>query len=121
MALNDSVTTTKNTGVTIKVLANDRDPDGFLVLASVTIVAQPIHGKVTVNPKTGLITYVPTKNYVGSDRFTYKVKDNSGAYSNVASVVLKVTPPKLSSQAGLSSDWVTNGMIDPVTRKAKKT
>jgi hypothetical protein len=39
VAGNDSVTTTKNTAVTIKVLANDRDADGFLILASVAIVS----------------------------------------------------------------------------------
>jgi hypothetical protein len=80
---------------------------------------------LTVNLKTGLITYFPTKHYVGSDRFTYKVKDNSGAYSNVASVVLKITPPKATSQAADEAAQLnsleTYGMIDPVPRKMKRT
>ncbi len=91
-AVNDSASMLKNAPVTINVLANDSDSDGTLNAASVTIVANPAHGTTSINPTTGAITYTPAANYTGADSFTYKVKDNNGAYSNVATVSITVLP-----------------------------
>ena len=65
VAGNDSATTTKNTAVTINVLSNDSDPDGSINVKSVAIVAKPKHGTVSVDSKTGVVTYTPAKNYTG--------------------------------------------------------
>jgi hypothetical protein len=43
-----------------------------------------------VNPTTGVITYTPTFGFVGADAFTYTVKDDDGATSNVATVHVNV-------------------------------
>ena len=64
------------------VLANDSDPDGDPLGASV--VSQPSHGTVQLN-SDGSFTYTPNSGYTGPDSFTYK--DNDGiADSNVATV-----------------------------------
>ena len=79
----------------INVLANDTPGTGGAIAPStVTIVGQPANGTVQVNPTTGVVTYTPASNYVGSDGFTYTVKDASGDVSNVAtvSVVVNSTP-----------------------------
>jgi MBG domain (YGX type)/Bacterial Ig domain/Bacterial Ig-like domain (group 3) len=91
----DTVAVTKNTALNINVLSNDSDPDGSIDVKSVAIVAKPQHGSVSVDSKTGTVTYSPGKNYTGHDSFTYKVKDSSGAYSNVATVSLTITAPNL--------------------------
>jgi parallel beta-helix repeat protein len=91
-AANDSASTLKNAPVTISVLANDSDSDGTLNAASVTLVAGPTHGTTSINPTTGAVTYTPAANYTGSDSFTYKVQDNNGAFSNIATVSLTVIP-----------------------------
>ena len=130
-ARNDSAATTKNTAVEINVLSNDSDPDGSINVKTVSIVAKPSHGKVSVDSKTGVVTYTPDKNFTGSDSFTYKVKDNSGAYSNVATVSLTITAPNQPPQARddsattgknvpvtinvLANDKDTDGTIDPTT------
>src|SRR5439155_26260758 len=67
-AVNDTVTVTEDTPVTVAaaagVLANDTDPDrNALTLAS---VKQPAHGSVTVAPD-GSVTYTPAANYTGPD------------------------------------------------------
>ena len=54
------------------------------------IVAPAGHGTASINPTTGVITYTPALNYTGPDSFTYKVKDNRGADSNVATVAITV-------------------------------
>jgi len=92
-AVNDSVTTNKNTAALISVLSNDFDLDGILDPATVTILAAANRGTTSINPTTGVITYTPAANYNGADSFTYKFKDNTGAYSNVATVSINVNVP----------------------------
>ena len=55
-----------------------------------TVVDGPDHGTFSVNATTGVITYTPTKDYVGPDSFTYTVKDNTGAVSSEATVTIDV-------------------------------
>ncbi|WP_165252755.1 Ig-like domain-containing protein [Paludisphaera soli] len=54
------------------VLANDGDPDGRPVTASV--VTQPAHGSLTLNAD-GSFTYTAAAGWIGPDAFTYKVRD----------------------------------------------
>ncbi|QYJ77938.1 tandem-95 repeat protein [Shewanella acanthi] len=76
--------------VVINILGNDLDVDGTILGSSVTIVAQPQLGTVAVNPVTGLVEYTPSLNYNGYDEFTYQVKDDQGAISNIAKVLLSI-------------------------------
>jgi autotransporter-associated beta strand protein len=93
------VVANEDTPALISVLTNDSDPDGFLDTTTVSIGALPAHGSVSVNPTTGQITYTPSVNYSGPDSFTYTVKDDSGAISNIATINLTVVavadPPAL--------------------------
>jgi subtilisin-like proprotein convertase family protein len=73
------------------ILANDFDPDGTIVPSSVTIVSQPTHGSVTVNPSTGAVTYTPDCEYAGPDTFSYTIRDNEGQLSNIATVNVSLT------------------------------
>lgn len=84
-----NVTTPQNTGVIINVLANDIDSDGTLDVTSVLVGTAPSFGAAVVNPD-GTVTYTPMAGYTGTDSFTYTVKDNSGATSNVATVSVSV-------------------------------
>ena len=72
------------------VLANDRDPDGSLNVASVRIVKAPNKGgTVTVNT-SGTVSYTPKRTYRGTETFTYNVKDDRGATSNTATVTVTI-------------------------------
>lgn len=99
VATGDSGQTQSGNPVQIAVLANDTDADGSLDLTTVTVVQSPTNGSVSVNAVTGAITYSPNTNFTGTDTFTYKVKDNQGAESNVATVTLTVqaAPPHVNS------------------------
>ncbi len=97
VATNDTVTTNKNTAVAINVLANDTDTDGTVKATTVAIVSPAGHGTTSVNPTTGVVTYTPAANYTGPDSFTYKVKDNLGALSNVATVSITVNAPPVAN------------------------
>ena len=86
IASNDVVTVAEDGSVVVDVLANDRDPDGgVLVIQSVGI---PLHGTATVD--NGRIVYRPSANYNGTDTFSYTVIDSNG-HTAVGLVSVTVT------------------------------
>ena len=74
--------------LTISVLSNDTDSDGFLDVSTlVTSVAWAVpqtDGTILYAPPVDTSTSVPAT-------FTYTIKDNDGAESNVATVTVNVT------------------------------
>jgi uncharacterized repeat protein (TIGR01451 family) len=85
VAVDDSDTTQVDTPVTIPVLANDRDPDGDTL--TIVRTTPPTHGVVTIN-SNGTLTYTPQAGFVGSDTFTYTIRDAAG---NLATATVTVT------------------------------
>jgi PKD repeat protein/DNA/RNA endonuclease G (NUC1) len=88
-ATSDSAIVNQGQSIRINVLANDSDPDGTLVPNTLQIGAAPTHGTLAINPD-GTFTYKPNDRFVGVDRFTYIVQDNSGALSNEAIVTVTI-------------------------------
>jgi outer membrane protein OmpA-like peptidoglycan-associated protein len=71
----DSASTTVGTPVTIDVLANDTDPEGdALTLVS---ASQPANGSTTVTGN-GRVQYTPNPGFIGTDTFSYVVRDAAG-------------------------------------------
>jgi VCBS repeat-containing protein len=87
VANDDEASVLEDSSVTIPVLGNDYDVDGDPL--SVSIVSGPAHGRATVNPD-GTITYTPNPDFCGTDSFTYKACDPSGA-CDTATVTIHVT------------------------------
>src|SRR4051812_17577130 len=78
VATNDTVSTTRDTPLTIDVLANDTDPDGDSV--TTVAVAQPTSGTASILPD-GSIRYTPPSGYSGPDSFDYTISDGHGQES----------------------------------------
>ncbi|MFK8031357.1 MAG: Ig-like domain-containing protein, partial [Gammaproteobacteria bacterium] len=91
VAANDLVNTPEDTPVVINAAANDSDVDeGDSVIGStLTLVSTPDDGDVSVD--SGEFTYTPDENFFGTDTFTYTIKDQSNATSNVATVTVNVS------------------------------
>ena len=70
--------------VLIDILANDTDAGGLLDPTTVELVSNPSNGTASVNGTTGVVTYSHNGSATTSDSFTYRVKDDEGAFSNVA-------------------------------------
>ncbi len=98
----DSANTNVSTPVTIPVLANDTDPDGFTPLAVAT-VGLPSHGSALINADN-TVTYTPATGYTGTDGFTYTAIDGRNA---TASSTVSVTITAGQSYAAWAS---TNGL-----------
>jgi FtsP/CotA-like multicopper oxidase with cupredoxin domain len=90
VAFDDAASTKTNTPIIINLTANDTDPDGTILPNTVTITSQPNRGGTVVNNLNGTVTYTPKKNFRGTDVFTYRVRDNSMALSNQATVRVNV-------------------------------
>jgi gliding motility-associated-like protein len=90
-AVDDAAQTTVNTAVIIPILNNDNPGNSTFNLATIEIVSQPANGTVKINAD-GTVTYTPNPNYVGPDKFTYRLKDQFGFYTNVATVNITVLP-----------------------------
>ena len=104
VAFDDALTTDYNTSGTVLVLNNDTDVDGNNTIDKATIVVktQPLNGRITIDPLTGLVTYTPNPGFQGTDVFTYTVKDNFGAESNEATVNIVVRPQPDPTTIGLA-------------------
>lgn len=85
-AVNDSATTSRNTAVTINVLANDTVGSGPGPLRIVS-VGTPSAGGATTN-LAGQIVYTPNSGFLGEDTFTYTMTD--GVSNAAARVRIKV-------------------------------
>ena len=88
VAVNDTFTTPMNVAITTPVLANDYDPDGDAL--TLDTVGPAGHGWVYRNPQDQL-TYTPDTGFVGTDSFTYTLRDVHGSLAG-ATVTIQVTP-----------------------------
>jgi hypothetical protein len=105
-AANDTATVAQGGTVTINVLSNDSDPDGSLNPASLTTKSSPLYGTLA-NNGAGVLTYTHNGSATTSDSFTYSVKDDQGAESNIATVSISVD-----SQPAIVSDNFNQGTLD---------
>jgi hypothetical protein len=97
------------------VLANDRDPEGDAMTAS--IVTQPTKGTVTLNAN-GTFTYTPgpTALFGSTDTFTYRAIDAFGAASPQTTVTITIGRAPAPAYQNPSQRWDVNadGFISPI-------
>jgi gliding motility-associated-like protein len=96
IANDDNKATNENTNVTINIIANDTDDES---IDASTVDLNPgggmdktkdtNGGKFTVNA-SGVVTFDPNTDYVGTASCQYTVQDNAGATSNQATVTVTV-------------------------------
>jgi Big-like domain-containing protein len=122
IANNDSASTTKGVPVTFDILANDScvgscDPASLVITAG--------KGSV-VNAGGGKVTYTPALNYVGTDTFSYTVRDTvTGATaSNTAKVSVVVgsgTTKAAPAAAPAAASTIQNSVVGVSTTGSDKT
>jgi VCBS repeat-containing protein len=97
------------------VLANDRDPEGDAMTAS--IVTQPTRGTVTLNAN-GTFTYTPgpTALFGTTDTFTYRAIDAFGAASPQTTVTITIGRAPAPAYQNPSQQWDVNadGFVSPI-------
>lgn len=90
IALAQSVSTPENTPVTADMFSSATDEEA-LSPANVAIAVNPAHGGASVDLATGIVTYTPSANFVGTDQLTYQVCDSFLLDQKCATAVLSIT------------------------------
>lgn len=107
-AINDSVSTVKNTIVTTSsVLLNDTDTNGSTLVVT-SVDNRSSKGATITNNNDGTFTYTPKIDFIGNDSFEYVISDNNGC-SDTGLVYVNVTKPSTNSSGGGS--FSINGML----------
>jgi Bacterial Ig domain/Bacterial surface protein, Ig-like domain/FG-GAP-like repeat/Putative Ig domain/Domain of unknown function DUF11 len=92
VALDDSYSVEKDQTLDVDaaqgVLANDFDPDGDALTAS--LLSKPANGDLTLRAD-GSLTYRPKRGFTGEDSFSYRADDGNGV-SEAALVTITVLP-----------------------------
>ena len=91
-AIDDSAETKMEEPVTINIIDNDNNYGVGFENSSIEIIDSPAYGTVTIMPD-GKVVYQPTPGvkYAGEDTFTYRVRDNNGNWTNVATVTINIS------------------------------
>jgi hypothetical protein len=93
-ANDDVAATSRNTAITVNVVANDVDPDGAVDPATVVVTTGPLSqfGGTVTNNLDGTVTFAPRRGFRGTDTFQYNVKDDGTPplTSNTATVRVNV-------------------------------
>jgi len=112
IAADDTFSAVKGTTTNFDITANDSDADDGLDLTSITIVTAPVNGSVVINAD-GSVDYTHNGSDTVSDEFTYTIKDNSAAVSNIATVTTTITTTSPSTvQTGIYDSIVVEGADD---------
>lgn len=111
VAVEDRASTKVNTKVDINIVANDTDSDGTIDATTVDLntgaggaqkSVTTAQGEFDVND-SGVVTFTPTKDFVGLASIQYTIKDNKGVMSNAAAI--NVTVVAVPNVAPVISDF----------------
>ena len=92
VAVNGSSIITAHRNTPLNILLNATDPDLPIDHLTYSILSNPTSGVISnFNSSRGSLTYTPNQNYVGADKFTFKVNDGTIDSNNIATVSLNVT------------------------------
>lgn len=87
------------------------------VASTVTIITQPAHGTATINPATGVITYIPQAAYLGADVIVYKFCGNATEFVDCEQVTLNLNlvPFVLTDRTIRACQYAGKGYFDLTT------
>ena len=114
VATNDTISVTEDVPATGNVLANDSDPEGDGLTAS--LVTAPVNGTVVLNAD-GSFTYTPNVDFNGADSLVYQVCDNGvPSLCDTATVIFNVSavndaPVALPDTIAVTEDVPTTGNV----------
>lgn len=87
------------------------------VASTVTIITQPAHGTATINPATGVITYIPQAGYLGADVIVYKFCGNATEFVDCEQITLNLNlvPFVLTDRTIYACQYAGKGYFDLTT------
>jgi hypothetical protein len=114
LAVDDSASTGFGTPVDVAVLANDVEPSGG-ALSIVSFEPAASRGGAVTPTSTGL-GYTPPPGFTGTDTFVYRLRNDLGKESDLATVTIAVGGPKI--VADDLAPVITKLKVNPKKRRA---
>ncbi|MBI1193738.1 MAG: tandem-95 repeat protein [Bacteroidetes bacterium] len=114
IALRDTASVFEDNAVVLAVLANDGDPDGALVPATLSIWSGPLQASATVDLLTGTVLFTPNPDVYGPDSFAYRICDN-GLTTKCDSAWVRVQVLPVNDAPLAVNDTAFTGMDTAVT------
>ncbi|MFZ7090679.1 Ig-like domain-containing protein [Primorskyibacter sp. 2E233] len=112
VAFDDTEDTTVDTPVTLDPSLNDIDAEDPTEDLTVVSVGDPLNGTAVVNPD-GTVTYTPNSGFIGTDEFTYEVRDTDGL-GDVGTVTVTVSEDR--NEDPVAADDAESTYVDtPIT------
>ena len=113
VANEDQAATVSGGSKVIDVFLNDLDVDSNLANGTVEVASQPERGVASENGAS--IEYTADAGFIGVDSFTYRIRDDNLAQSEVATVTVYVADPAAPWRNPANAlDVDPNGVINPV-------
>ncbi len=100
-AADDAFQVAQSSSTTFPILANDTDPDQGDRLTLVS-VGQPAQGRVRIEGSQ--VVYIAPSNYVGTDQFTYSIRDQQGLTSTAQVTVTVAGTTNPTNRAPVAAD-----------------
>ena len=104
----DEAETDEDVPITIKVLANDSDPDNDIDPGSIVITNT--QGGTFVANSSGEVTFTPTPEFSGNASAEYTVKDFAGTTSNRSDIDIRVNrindPPVVVDDVAITDEGI---------------
>jgi large repetitive protein len=125
VANDNSTSTNEDVSVVLPTIQmNDTDADGTVIVG--TIDLNPLvggqqltftdaQGTWTLNSTTGDVTFDPAPNFNGTATIQYTIDDNGGSTSNLANLIVNVTPINDAPSQGNETTTTTEDNTTPVT------
>jgi gliding motility-associated-like protein len=90
VALNDTIDAYWGINEPYVISINDYDPEVLLDSVSIEIITLPESGGISIDPETGIVSYMPDYCSTITDSFTYVIYDIQGNVSNIATVLINI-------------------------------
>jgi len=91
VAKDDKASLASGASIQIDILSNDRASDGRTLDTSSVNITSDVKEGATVLANNGTVTYTSDGVFVGSETFTYTVKDTNSTTSNKATVTITIS------------------------------
>ena len=98
-----SINKNEKADITLTGKDDDNDPIQFAIVSNSTDATLD-----NFDTTKGTLTFVPETDYIGNDSFAFKVIDDKGVESNVATVSVEVKETNQTNQAPLAFNQSTN-------------
>jgi hypothetical protein len=108
VAVQDAFATTVDVPLEVAspgLIANDLDPDGDAIV--VTSFTNPSNGTLTAIVTSGRFSYQPDPGFIGTDEFTYRIRDAAGNLSEFMTATIEVLPDPNRPPIGMPDHYGT--------------